>query len=151
MMKHILISLVVVCPLLIGTDGPCSEPTRPRLEDCPFPVDPNQVQGVLLGWIEIQVGERLTHTRTWCDPDGDSALAEITSGPEDARLVNKPKVNAYTILWTPKYPTTAAIVVRVTDRPDFAPPKSSVGTLLVRAVTTRKHTARGSCGGQPPS
>lgn len=148
-MVRTLMSLVVVLPLLVGTNGPCPEPDYPSLADCPFPVDPNLVEGQLLGWLQVDVGRQLAHTRTWCDPDGDSARAEIVAGPEGAMLINKPKIKSYTILWRPKHPATTAIVVRVTDNPIVGPPSSNVGTLLVQAIPATKRSPSGLCGGQP--
>jgi len=146
---RLLICLIVLLPLLIGTNGPCPEPNRPSLEDCPFPVDPALVQGELLGWLEIPVGKQMAHTRTWCDPDGDSARAEIIAGPEGARLINKPRLNAYTLLWTPTRLTTTAFVVRVTDNPVVGTPASSVGTLLIHVIPAARRSPSGGCGGQP--
>ena len=148
-MARTLMSLIVVLPLLIDTNGPCPEPDYPSLADCPFPVDPNLVEGKLLGWLQVKVGQQLTHTRTWCDPDGDSVTAEIVSGPEGVRLINKPRITSYTILWRPKHLTTAAIVVRVTDNPITGSPKSDVGTLLVQVVPKLKRSPSGGCGGRP--
>jgi len=44
---------------------------------------------------------------------------------------------------------TAAIVLRVTDRPTLARPKSDTGTLLVQVVPPRKRFVPGLCGGPP--
>lgn len=149
-MMRILAGILVVLPLLIGTSGPCPEPPRPALAECPFPVDPNLVVGTLLGWVRLEVGRQLTHTRTWCEPNGDPADAEIVSGPEGVRIINRHKASAYTLLWTPTQPMTTAIVVRVTDRPISGPPRSSTGTILVQVVPPKTRLAPRMCGGQPP-
>jgi len=142
-------SLVVVLPLLIGTNSPCPEPNYPSLEDCPFPVDPNLVNGKLLGWLRVEVGQQLAHTRTWCDPDGDSAVVEILDAPEGVTIINKPRIASYTLLWRPASPTITAIVVRITDSPITGQPESDVGTLLVQVVPATKQSVPRLCGGQP--
>lgn len=142
-------SLVVVLPLLIGTNSPCPEPNYPTMENCPFPVDPNLVNGKLLGWLRVEVGQQLAHTRTWCDPDGDSAVVEILDAPEGVTIVNKPRIASYTLLWRPASPTITAIVVRVTDSPITGQPESDVGTLLVQVVPATKPSVPRLCGGQP--
>ena len=144
-----LVNAVVLLPLLLGGSARCPEPERPDIGNCPFPVGPNLIQGVLLGWVRLEVGENLTHTRTWCDEEGDPADAELVSAPAGVRLINKSKVSSYTLLWTPTQPTTAAIVVRVTDRPRDRPPRSSTGTLLVQVVPQGTHFAPKGCGGPP--
>jgi hypothetical protein len=146
-MARTLLSLAVLLPLVIGTSGAPEAAGPFRLEDCPFPVDPNLVVGKLLGWVQIELGEQLAHTRTWSDPDGDSARIEIVSAPAGVKLINKPKINAYTLLWRPTSVTTAAIVVRITDKPVTGQAKSDTGTLLVQVVPARKKTTRGLCGG----
>jgi len=148
-MARTLASMVVLLPLLVGTSRRCPEPNYPAVEECPFPVDPNLVVGKLLGWITIEVGQELGHTRTWCDPDGDPARVEVLRGPEGLKLINRPKTASYTLLWRPRHPMTAAIVLRVTDRPTLARPKSDTGTLLVQVVPPRKRFAPGLCGGPP--
>ena len=100
------------------------------------------VEGKLLGWVEIEVGQQLAHTRTWSDPDGDSAFVEIVSGPDGVKLINKPRITSYTILWRPTGPMTTAIVVRVMDKPVTGQAKSQV-------VPARKRLAPGLCGGAP--
>jgi hypothetical protein len=139
--------MVVLLPLLVGTSTRSPEPNRPAVEDCPFPVDPNLVVGKLLGWVTIEVGQELGHTRTWYDPDGDSARVEVLRGPEGLTLINRPKIASYTLLWKPRHPMTTAIVVRVTDSPALARPKSDTGTLLVQVVPPRRRFAPGRCGG----
>jgi hypothetical protein len=148
-----LTSVIILLPLLVGGGGRCPEPNYPDLKDCPFPVDPNLVRGKLLGWIRVEVGQELIHTWTWCDPDGDPATAEILAGPEGVQLVDRSKTSSYTLLWRPRVPGVAAIVVRVTDKPIDAEPRSSIGTVLVQAVPRgqRLGLSRGprGCGGQP--
>jgi hypothetical protein len=148
-MLRTLMSLMVVVPLLIGTNNPCPEPDYPPIADCPFPVDPNLVEGKLLGWLQVEVGEPLAHTRTWCDPDGDSVKVEIVKGPDGVRLINKPRITSYTILWRPSHLTTTAIVLRATDNPVVGLPKSDVGTLLIQVVPTMRRSRSGGCGGRP--
>ncbi len=148
-MLRTLISLIVVVPLLIGTNDPCPEPDYPRIADCPFPVDPNLVEGKLLGWLQVELGEPLAHTRTWCDADGDSVAVEIVKGPDGVRLINKPRITSYTILWRPRHLTTTAIVLRATDNPVVGLPKNDVGTLLIQVVPTMKRSRSGGCGGRP--
>lgn len=144
-----LVNVVVLLPLLVGGNRRCPVPEYPDLESCPFPADPNLIQGVLLGWVRLDVGQKLTHTRTWCDEEGDPADAELVSAPDGVRLINKSKVSSYTLLWTPTQPTTAAIVVRVTDKPLDCPAKSNVGTILVQVVPRGAHLAPKGCGGPP--
>lgn len=144
-----LVNAVILLPLLVGPSTRCPEPEYPDIKNCPFPADPNLIQGVLLGWVRLEVGQSLTHTRTWCDEEGDPADAELVSAPAGVRLINKPKVSTYTLLWTPTRPTTAAIVVRVTDRPLDRPSKSNVGTVLVQVVPRGTHFAPNGCGGPP--
>ncbi len=140
---------MILLPLLVGGNSRCPEPNYPELGDCPFEVDPNWVVGRFLGWLRVEVGQRLTHTRTWCDPEGDPATAEIVAGPEGVQLVNKPKVSSYTLLWTPREPTIAAIVIRVTDQPTHAQPQSATGTILVQVVPRGQKTAPKGCGSPP--
>jgi hypothetical protein len=140
---------VVVLPLLIGGAVPCPEPNYPDITKGPFPVDPNMVQGQLLDWIRLEVGQRWVHTRTWCDPEGDPARAEIVSAPEGVQIVNKPKISSYTLLWTPAEPMLAAIVVRVTDMPLRGQPTSNTGTILVHVVAPEQRPASGGCASQP--
>jgi len=144
-----LASVVILLPLLIGGTSRCPEPNYPDIEDCPFAVDPNLVVGQFLGWLGVEAGQRLTHTRTWCDPEGDPAAAEIVAGPAGVQLINKPKVASYTLLWTPRQPMIAAIVVRVTDQPSNAQPKSATGTLLVQVVPRGQRLAPKGCGAPP--
>ncbi len=147
--RRTLASIVVLLPLLVGGSGPYQEPKYPNVEDCPFEVDPNLIVGRYLGWLRVEVGQRLTHTRTWFDPEGDPATAEIVAGPEGVQLVNRPKVSAYTLLWTPRQPGIAAIVVRVTDNPSNARPQSTTGTILVQVVPRGYKPAPKGCGSPP--
>jgi hypothetical protein len=141
--------MLVTAPLLVGGGNPCPEPNRPDIRDCPFPADPSLVVGVLLDWVRLEVGQKLTYTRTWCDPDGDPAKVEILHGPEGLQIVNKPKIGAYTLLWLPRAPMTTSIVVRVTDEPAHGEAKSATGTILVHVVPRGKRLAPRQCGGQP--
>jgi hypothetical protein len=146
-MARVLASTIVLLPLLVGTSIRCPEPNYPSIEDCPFAIDPNAIVGKFLGWISIEVGQELAHTRTWCDPDGDLAVVEILQGPKGLELINRPKTASYTLLWKPRRPMLAAVVLRVTDKPAQARPKSDTGTILVRVVPPRKRLAPGRCGG----
>jgi len=138
--------LLILLPLLIGGKTEYPEPHYPALDDCPFEVDPNLVVGKLLGWVRVELGKELIHTRTWYDPNGDLANVEIASGPEGVSIVNRPKTGSYTVLWTPRQVQTCAIVVRVTDIPRTGVPKSDTGTILVQVVPRgRPRTPRG-CG-----
>lgn len=148
-MMRTLASVVIVLPLLVGTRRPCPEPEYPTIAQCPFPADPNLVVGKLLGWVRIEVGEELAHTRTWCDADGDSAVVELLDGPEGVELVDKPRINSYTLLWRPTHPMTTAIVVRVTDKPLGRQPKSDTGTILVQVVQPGRRRTASPCGGPP--
>lgn len=148
-MARTLMSLVVVLPLLFGMNNSESVPVRPDIADCPFAVDPNLVEGTLLGWLQVEVGRQMAHTRTYSDPDGDSVKVEIVKGPDGATLINKPRIHSYTLLWTPPHPTTTAIVVRATDNPVLGPPASTVGTLLIQAVPSSQRRTASPCGGQP--
>lgn len=146
-MARVLVGMVVLLPLLLGTKPPCPEPNRPPIADCPFAVDPNLVVGKLLGWVSIEVGQELAHTRRWCDPDGDSAVVEILHGPRGLELVNRPKTASYTLLWKPRRPMTATVVLRVTDKPAQGRAKSDTGTILVQVLPPRRRVAPGLCGG----
>ena len=142
-----LMSGIILLPLLLGGRPRCPEPSYPALEDCPFAVDPNLVVGTLLGWVRLEVGQRLTRTEKWCDEEGDPAEVEIVTAPDGVRLISKSKISSYTLLWTPTQPMTAAIVVRVTDKPLDREPKSSTGTILVQVVPRGTHFAPKGCGG----
>jgi hypothetical protein len=146
---RLLAGIVVLLPLLVGSSRPCPEPNYPSAEECPFPVDPNLVEGKLLGWLCVEVGRSITHTRTWCDPDGDEAVVEIVKGPAGVELVNRPKTGSYTILWAPQQPMTTALVVRVTDRPKAGSPKSDTGTILIQVLPCQKRPAARLCGAPP--
>lgn len=129
-----LMGVIILLPLLVGGGNRCPEPKYPDLKHCPFAVDPDLVQGKLLGWLRVEVGREIIQTLTWCDPEDDSAQVEILAGPEGAQLVNRPRTSSYTLLWRPRAAGVAAIVVRVTDKPADAEPASSIGTILVQAV-----------------
>jgi hypothetical protein len=147
-----MVALSILLPLLVGSNTPAPQPDYPRIEDCPFPADPNLVVGKLLGWVRVELGKELIHTRTWSDPNGDLAKVEIVSGPDDVRIVNKPKTGSYTIFWTPRQIQTTAIVVRVTDDPQSGSPLSDTGTILVQVVPRGQRTAArggGGCGSPP--
>jgi hypothetical protein len=139
---------MILLPLLIGS-AQKNEPNGLKLEDCPFPADPNLVVGKLLACVRVELGQQMIHTRTWHDPDGDPAQVKILKGPESARIVNRPKTGSYTILWTPRQVETAAIVVQVTDRPATGPSGSDVGTILVQVVPRHRQLAPRGCGGPP--
>jgi hypothetical protein len=141
--------LLILLPLLVGGNAPGPDPNYSRIEDCPFKVDPNLVVGKLLGWVRIELGKELIHTRTWRDPNGDLAKVEIVSGPDGARIVNKPKTGSYTIFWTPRQIQTTAIVVRVTDDPRSGQPKSDTGTILVQVVPRGQRQGPRGCGSPP--
>lgn len=142
-----MLALSILLPLLVGSHAPAPQPDYPRIEDCPFPADPNLVVGKLLGWARVELGKELIHTRTWSDPNGDLAKVEIVSGPDGARIVNKPKTGSYTIFWTPRQIMTAAIVVRVTDDPLSGEPLSDTGTILVQVVPQGQRAAASRGGG----
>lgn len=148
-MMRWLAGAAVVLPLLIGGNRPCPEPNYPDIRNCPFPVDPNLVVGKLLDWIRLEVGQELIHTRRWCDPESDPARAEIIAGPEGVQIINKPKISSYTLLWRPRQPMTAAIVVRVTDEPAHGEPKSADGTILIQVVPRGQRPGPRLCGGPP--
>lgn len=148
-MMRWLTGVAVVLPLLIGGTRPCPEPNYPDIRHCPFPVDPNVVVGKLLDCVRLEVGQRLAHTRPWCDPEGDPVRVEIVSAPPGVQIINKPGISSYTLLWTPKQPMTAAIVVRATDEPAGAEPKSAEGTILVHVVPRGRRPAPRLCGGPP--
>ena len=148
-MTRVLASMVVLLPLLVGTSTRVQEPDYPSIGDCPFPVDPNLVVGKFLGCLRIEVGQELGHNCTWYDPDGDPAVVEILQGPDGVQLVNRPKTASYTLLWRPRHPMTAAIVLRVTDKPAQGRPKSDTGTILVQVQPRRRRFAPSLCGGPP--
>jgi len=133
-MMRWLTSLMILLPLLVGSSPQGTEPKYPKLEDCPFPADPNLVVGKLLACIRVEIGEQMIHTRTWYDADGDPAQVKILKGPPGVRIVNRSKVGSYTIYWTPQQAMTTAIVVQVTDQPAKGQPKSDTGTILVQVV-----------------
>jgi hypothetical protein len=141
--------MVILLPLLVGGVPQRAEPNYPRLEDCPFPVDPNLVVGKLLACLRVELGQPMIHTRTWYDPDGDPAQVKILKGPEGARIINRPKTGSYTILWTPRQIMTTAIVVQVTDQPAHGRPKSDTGTILIQVVPRGPRLAPRGCGGPP--
>jgi len=143
-----LIGMAVVLPLLVGGSGH-PEPGYPDIKNCPFEVDPNLVVGKFLGCIRLEVGQDLIRTFTWRDAEGDPAEAEILSAPKGVQLINKPRTSSYTLLWTPREPMTAAIVVRVTDKPLDARPQSETGTILIQVVARKPLLAPKGCGGQP--
>lgn len=143
------VSMVILLPLLVGGVPQRAEPNYPRLEDCPFPVDPNLVVGKLLACLRVELGQPMIHTRTWYDPDGDPAQVKILKGPEGARIINRPKTGSYTILWTPRQIMTTAIVVQVTDQPAHGRPKSDTGTILIQVVPRGPRLAPRGCGGPP--
>ena len=143
------IGVAILLPLLVGGNPPCPRPKRPSLADCPFPADPNLVQGTLLACLRLEAGRKFTHTRTWCDEEGDPAQARLVSAPAGMELIDKPKINSYTLLWTPTEPMTAAVVIEVTDRPLDRQPQSSLGTILVQVVPRGRRLAPSGCGGRP--
>ena len=139
--------IVFLMPLVLGVGAASRALDEVSIETCPFPIDPNMVEGKLLGWIVIEAGRSITHTRTWHDPDGDEATVEIVKGPEHARIVNRSKIGSYTILWTPQQPQTTSIVVRATDKPRLGQPQSATGTLLIQVLPPRRILTRSPCGG----
>jgi len=142
-------SMMTLLPLLIGSAAPRTEPNYLRPEDCPFAVDPNLIVGKLLACVQVGVGQRLIHTRTWSDPEGDPAEVKILKAPQGVRIINRPKVHSYTIWWTPTQIETTAIVVQATDQPARGKPASSVGTILVQVVPHGQRPAPRGCGGPP--
>jgi hypothetical protein len=148
-MMRWLVSVAVVTPLLIAGGSPCPEPNYPDLQDCPFSVDPSLIVGQLLDCVRVEAGEPFVQTRTWCDPEGDSARAEVLAGPPGVQIINKPRISSYTVLWTPQQPMIAAIVIRVTDEPVTGKPTSSDGTILVEVVPRQPGLAPRLCGGPP--
>ncbi len=139
--------MLVLLPLLVGGKTKCPEPHYPAIEDCPFEVDPNLVAGKLLGWVRVELGKELIHTRTWCDPNGDVAQVEVVSGPDGLQIVNRPKTSSYTLLWRPKEVQTCAVVVRVTDIPPVGQPMNGTGTILVQVIPRGKRLTPRGCGG----
>jgi hypothetical protein len=148
-MARTLIAMIFLLPLLVGIDTTQPKRADSLPADCPFAVDPNLVVGRLLDCLCIELGQEFIHTRQWSDPDDDSARVEVLSGPEGLQIVNKPKTHSYTLLWTPQRPMTAAIVLRVTDRPTYGLPKSDTGTLLVQVLPPKRQSAPRLCGGPP--
>ena len=148
-MIRYLVGTVILLPLLVGGTPQRTEPNYPRLENCPFAVDPNLVVGKLLACIQVELGRPMIHTRTWYDPEGDRAEVKIVKAPQGVRIVNRPNTGSYTILWTPTRIMTTAIVVQVTDQPAHGQPKSDVGTILVQVVPRGQRLAPRGCGGPP--
>jgi hypothetical protein len=133
--------MMILLPLLVGGSPQRAQPNDPRLEDCPFPADPNLVVGKLLACVRVELGQPMIHTRTWHDPDGDPAQVKILKAPPGVRIVNRPRTGSYTILWTPTRIQTCAIVVQVTDQPTHGRPKSDTGTILIQVVPRGQHRA----------
>ena len=106
-------------------------------------VNPEGVQGVTAGYGYVITGQG---GGEWTVKITDGRV-EVLQGPEGLELINRPKTASYTLLWTPRHPMTTAIVLRVTDEPTLARPKSDTGTLLVQVVPRRKRFAPGLCGG----
>ncbi len=146
-MMRWLMSMVVLLPLAVGSSLRQAEPNYPKLEDCPFAVDPNLVVGKLLACLRVELGQQMIHTRTWRDPEGDPVEVKILKGPAGVRIVNRPKSGSYTILWTPRQIMVAAIVVQATDQPKRGRPGSDTGTILVQVVPGRQRLAPRGCGG----
>jgi hypothetical protein len=146
---RVLTGIVVLLPLLVGSGGARLAPEQAGVEECPFPFDPSLVEGRLLDWLQVEVGRPIAHTRTWSDPDGDAAVVEIVKGPPQATVINKPKINSYTLLWTPQEPMVTAIVVRVTDKPITGEPQSDTGTILIQVLPRQRRQAPRLCGGPP--
>ncbi|MCL5280296.1 MAG: hypothetical protein M1376_10360 [Planctomycetes bacterium] len=144
-----LASTMTLLPLLVGSGALRTEPNPPRLEDCPFAVDPNLVVGKLLACVQVELGRQWIHTRTWSDPEGDPAEVKILKAPPGVQIINRPKVHSYTLLWTPTQIMTAAIVVQATDRPAQGKPASSIGTILVQVIPHGQRPAPHGCGSPP--
>jgi hypothetical protein len=148
-MKHWLISVVVLLPLLVGSSERPVPTSGPNIQDCPFAVDPNLIVGQFLGCVRLEVGQAFVRTSTWSDAEGDPASVELLQAPAGVQLVDRPKTSSYTLLWTPREPMIAAIVLRVTDQPADARPMSQTGTLIVQVVPRRLRLIPKGCGGQP--
>jgi hypothetical protein len=144
---RVLASITILLPLLVGSGGPHPRTNAGSVAECPFSFDPSLVEGRLLGWLQVEVGRQIAHTRTWSDPDGDTAAVEIIKGPPHVTLVNKPKVNAYTLLWTLQEPMTTAIVLRITDRPQVGLPMTDTGTIVIQVLPRQRRAASSLCGG----
>jgi len=145
---RVLAVAIVVLPLLLR-GAPCPEVNLPAMEDCPFAFGPSLIVGQYLGWIRVEAGRQLVHTRTWCDPDDDPARAELLAGPDGMRLFNKPRISSYTLVWTPKRAGVFAAVVRVTDEPRSGEPAGSTGMILIQVAAPARRVAPGLCGGPP--
>ena len=146
-MIRVLAGAMVVLPLLLGGGAPSGEPNQPAIEDCPFEFDPSLVIGKFLGCLLAEAGRQFVHTRTWRDPDGDSARVKLLDAPDGMQLYNKTKMSSYTLVWTPTRPQIAAVVVRVTDQPFAGEPASSTGTILIQVVAPQRRASPGLCGG----
>lgn len=144
-----LAGILILLPLAVGATTEPRASEGASAQTCPFSFDPNLVEGTLLGWLVVEVGQSIYHTRTWSDPDGDEAMIEMVKGPQNAFLVNRPKTHSYTILWTPQQPQTTAIVLRITDNPPSGEPLSVTGTLLIQVVPSQPSLTRSPCGGRP--
>ncbi len=145
-MIRALAGTIIVLPLLLG-GATTSEPNITAIEDCPFPVDPNLITGAFLGCLQIEAGREFVHTRTWSDPDGDSARVELLDAPEGMAIYNKPQLNSYTLLWTPARPGIVPVVLRITDQPRSGQPAGATGTLLIQVISPQRRKAGGLCGG----
>ena len=148
-MQRTLIALIVLLPLLVGNEPNCPEPDYPRIEDCPFEVDPGLIEGVFLGWLRTELGREMDYTGTWCDENGDLVVLEILDGPPALTLINRSRTASYTLLWTPTRLGVQRIVIRITDKPAIALPESNVGTILLEVVPARHALGPRVCGGQP--
>jgi hypothetical protein len=145
-MIRMLAATIIVLPLLLG-GATTSEPNSAAIEDCRFSVDPSLITGAFLGCLQVEVGRELVHTRTWSDPDGDSARVELLDAPEGMAIYNKPQLNSYTLVWTPTTPRIVPVVLRITDQPRAGKPAHATGTLLIQVLAPQRRTAGGLCGG----
>ncbi len=141
--------MAALLPLLVGGATQRAEPNCPKLEDCPFAVDPNLVVGKLLACLRVPLGQQMIHTRTWYDPEGDSVEVKTLKGLGGVQIVNGPKSGSYTILGTPRQVLIAALVVQATDQPAQNRPGTDTGTILVQVVPDRPRFAPHTCGGPP--
>jgi len=105
----------------------------------PFPYDPNQVIGVLLGGVTVEAGTYTVIDVNCTDPDGDPFTIVSINPPIGLYVVNIGDV--WRIEWTPDALQEGLwyITIEATDIPPSPKqPKSTRGTVIVQVVPTNQ-------------